>query len=108
MCTACCPIAAGAIDFGCARGVRLAQASSDSAALALALNGHRARQGIPRPTMRTRALSWNERWRWRSTGAVRDLAAGVYISLQTAAIIHHDHAFALGVGFARARVLRGA
>ena len=85
-----------AIDLG-ARAVHLAQASSDSAALALALNRHGTAQLYKTNDAHARAQL--ERALTLAIDAQsEDLAAEIYISLQTAAIIHHDHAFALEVG----------
>jgi len=85
-----------AIDWG-ARAVHLAQASSDSAALALALNRHGTAQLYKTNDAHARAQL--ERALALAIDAQsEDLAAEIYISLQTAAIIHHDHAFALDVG----------
>ena len=85
-----------AIDWA-ARAVQLARASSDSAALALALNRHGTAQlyktndGDARAQLeRALALAIDAQ--------VEELAAEIFISLQTGAIIHHDHAFALEVG----------
>ena len=55
-----------AIDWG-ARAVRLAKASSDTAALALALNRHGTAQLYRSRTKRRPARNWNRRSRWPST-----------------------------------------
>ncbi len=85
-----------AIDWG-ARAVHLAQASSDSAALALALNRHGTAQLYKTNDASARAQL--ERALALAIDArVEDLVADIYISLQTGAINHHDYAFALDVG----------
>ena len=85
-----------AIDWG-ARAVHLARASSDLAALALALNRHGTAQLYKTNDADARAQL--ERALALAIDAqVEELAAEIFISLQTGAIIHHDHAFALEVG----------
>jgi DNA-binding CsgD family transcriptional regulator len=77
--------------------VHLAQASSDTAALALALNRHGTAQLYRRNEAQARAQL--ERALALAIDArFEDLAADIYITLQTCAINHHDHAFALEVG----------
>ena len=86
-----------AIDWG-ARAVGLAEASSDTAALALALNRHGTAQLYRSNEARARAQL--ERALALAIGArFEDLAADIYITLQTGAINYHDHAFALEVGW---------
>ncbi len=85
-----------AIDLG-ARAVRLAQASSDSAALALPPNRHGTAQLCKTNDANARA-QLERALELAIDAQSEDLAAEIFISLQTAAIIHHDHAFALEVG----------
>jgi len=85
-----------AIDWG-ARALRLAQASSDTAALALALNRHGTAQLYKSHSEEARA-QLERALALAIDGRFEDLAADIYISLQTGAVNHHDHAFALEVG----------
>jgi len=84
------------IDWG-ARAVRLARTCGDPAALALALNRHAAAQLYKGNEAQARvqleqalALAIDSRF--------EGLAAETFVSLQTTAVIYHDHAFALDVG----------
>jgi DNA-binding CsgD family transcriptional regulator/tetratricopeptide (TPR) repeat protein len=85
-----------AIDWG-ARAVRLAQASSDAAALALALNRHATAQLYRSNDAQARA-QLEQALALAIDARSEDLAADIHITLQTTAINHHDHAFALEVG----------
>ena len=85
-----------AIDWG-ARAVHLARASSDPAALALALNRHGTAQLYKTNDADARA-QLERALALAIEAQVEELAAEIFISLQTGAIIHHDHAFALEVG----------
>ena len=85
-----------AIDWG-ARAVQLAQVSSDSAALAWALNRHGTAQLYKTNDADARA-QLEQALVLAIDGKFEDLVAEIFISLQTSAIIHHDHAFALEVG----------
>ena len=85
-----------AIDWG-ARAVRLAKASSDTAALALALNRHGTAQLYKSHSGEARA-QLEQALALAIDARFEDLAADIYITLQTGAINHHDHTFALEVG----------
>ena len=85
-----------AIDWG-ARAVRLAKASSDTAALALALNRHGTAQLYKSHSAEARA-QLEQALALAIDARFEDLAADIYITLQTGAINHHDHTFALEVG----------